>query len=276
MSRPSRRLLLAGCALAVTAAAAIGVMRGMPRSLEPPIVSAAPAATSIAFASETPGRPSATVPIPSAPPTQHPVEVAVKEGQLKLNGSPRDWERYFIPITPSEATRLLNEANVGVTTSATSTFLFALDPRGSPNLSLKDSAYRLSNGREIKVLGLSGVPVGSTFYSPDEGIGAIGRDASNLFSGVLGGASVNGISAFVNGISIPKESAEVRISNNDRVSIGTPIVTIGSAAPLEFAAKYGLVDIQVFLSTGRGVLQADSGSIRQLLKKDGRIAFIGA
>lgn len=262
---PGRRRLLVGLAAAAGVAAIGGtaVVLGGRKSPEVIVTSPSPAITPATSQSTAPATQTATKP---ATPSPDLVDAAIKNGELRLNGE-KDWEKYFIAITPEEARELL-KANANASSVEDMKELLAFDPRKSPNLILKDAPFKLSTGESGKYLGVNNLAIGTTLYSSQDGNGLLGQDTQNLYFSLTG----NG---FINGFVIPKENSKSLAGSKQTMAIGNPVATIGVNKPSEFAQTSSIGDFQVLLTLGKGTAQkADSGSLKQLLIKNGKIAFL--
>lgn len=89
---------------------------------------------------ETPTATPTATKTPEATPTPKRAENlqdAIAKGEIKLNGE-KDWEKFFIAITPAEASKLLAAADAGVTTVEDYKVLLPFDPTTSPELTISE------------------------------------------------------------------------------------------------------------------------------------------
>lgn len=266
---PSRRKLIIAAGAVGGLATAGGVAAIVLGGRKPPeVVATSPIPPADLTPSRSPSAtPSTPTKAPTPKPTENPVELAIKEGKLELKDG--DWEKYFVAITPEEAQELLKKTNEGITSNENFKFLLPFDPRKSPNLVLKDTGFISSTNRSYKLLGINNLINETAFYAIDNGSSTVGESRSNVSISLVNDKNVYG---FV----MPRDGIRMFQPLNESVNVdlGKQVVAIGNAGPTEYATRNGLGEFQAVVTFGVNVPQGDSGSIRQLLKKDGKIAFI--
>jgi len=201
---------------------------------------------------------------PDEPAASSPLEQAIANGRLELQGE-QDWENYFVPVTPEEVSSLYSGEIIN-------RLLLPFDPRRSPNLILTD----IKTGDEETELGVANLSPGTILYSPAGGTSAIygfmgesGRVGDPLY--LVAVASPDSLFNFSFMI---RQGGDVFVSDSptepSEVSVGSPLAVISSGSNFENPPETG--NNAVLRLTFPGYYEG--GSLRELLKKDGKIAFI--
>lgn len=263
---PGRRRLLIGLAAAGGLAAVGGagaVILGGRKPTE--VVAASPTPPADVTASRNPATATASpTKAPTPKPTENPVELAIKNGRLELKGE-KDWEKYFIAISPEEAEELLQKSNSGTVTESNYRYLLDFDPRKSPNLILQNFEFKTPTATR-KFLGAKNIVIGTTFYAQFSGTANISGDIETI------GASVEKTNREFVAVTLRREKNEFSIALDKAtpVKIGEPLTILNNTNTLQ-AYEGGYQAVMGFSQKSKPIT---NGFLENLLLKNGKIAFI--
>lgn len=197
--------------------------------------------------------------------TISPLEQAIKAGRIELSG-PKDWEKYFVAITPQEAQQFLSD------TANKDKMLLPFDPRNSPNLVIENFEWNTPTGNHRAFLGLKNLGVGTIFYASVPGIGTPTRGVlENMLSASGKVRTENDTYSF----SLSRASVESLLPYDKQtpVELGDPIMEVVSVPELLPFYQGGGV-YQAVGGMGRNSSIITEVYLTQLLTASNRFAFI--
>lgn len=227
-------------------------------------------------------------------PVISPLEQAMQARRIELS-EPKDWEKYFTPVSLEEASQLLNESQ------ARGEFKFILPFNPQTNdVVIENYTYTNSAGMQFTRLGVI-LPPGRTFYSSDAGEVLFGQSGDNKEGKFVPMAYTTQISTpqMRMSIRVPLDIrpsspfAEQKVTRSIGVNLGQDLFS--SSASTITGANNGKYNADITIALGEGVekLKAMGGvlfftgsreeldkvrflgaDMSNLLLKDGRIAFV--
>lgn len=200
-------------------------------------------------------------------PTESPVAKAIDSGKIELK-EPQEWEKYFVAVTPAEATALKTDGKI----------ILPFDPRLSKNLEM-EVFQDFFDGIRVLGLGFNNIGLGTVIYAPADGEGWV---SSGGFKFGKVSASVNAVIGdnFSYALIVPDKNLEPigrsysNYSARAAVTLGEPTARYTNNAGVLLGQ--GKSYQAVYTLTKMSDYSYDSVPIDRFATKDGKIAFIAA